>query len=195
MPTTIELPLIAFTGPEGSGKSTQAKRLALNLGLPYISTGDMLRELAENDHSPLGDACRNVFTNHVYLTPATMLTVIGHRLQQLDINQGAIIDGSLRTVEETVNFTSALKPTGKNFSLNVIYLRVPGYVCAERLMGANGRKRIDDTPTGWLNRMTEYNTGLGIRMAYIRQHWPLYQINGNQTIDQVTADINAALNW
>jgi len=182
-------PIIAFIGPEGSGKSTQAKNLAKRLNLPYVSTGDMLREAAKNDESELGDACRKMFEEHVYLSAEKLLEVVGKRLKNEDVDKGVVLDGGFRTVEETKNFPQMLEKTGKDFSVKVFLLKVPYWKCADRLMGENGRKRVDDTPTAWLSRMKEFNTNLGERMSLIRKRWSLQTIDGGKAEEEVGKDI------
>jgi len=189
MQSTEKIPIIAFTGAEGSGKSTQAKNLAKRLNLPYVSTGNMLRDAAENDTTELGDACRKMFERHNYLPAEKLLEVVGKRLKKDDIDKGVILDGGFRTLEETENFPEMLLRTGKDFSVRVFFLKVPYWKCAERLMGENGRKRADDTPTAWLSRMKEFNTGLGERMSLIRNRWSLQTIDGGETEEEVGKDI------
>jgi len=189
MQCTEKIPIIAFTGAEGSGKSTQAKNLAKRLNLPYVSTGNMLRDAAENDTTELGDACRKMFERHNYLPAEKLLEVVGKRLKKDDIDKGVILDGGFRTLEETENFPEMLLRTGKDFSVRVFFLKVPYWKCAERLMGENGRKRADDTPTAWLSRMKEFNTGLGERMSLIRNRWSLQTIDGGETEEEVGKDI------
>lgn len=182
-------PIIAFIGPEGSGKSTQAKNLAKRLNLPYVSTGDMLREAAKNDESELGDACRKMFEEHVYLSAEKLLEVVGKRLKNEDVDKGVVLDGGFRTLEETVNFPEMLLRTGKDFSVRVFFLKVPYWKCAERLMGENGRKRADDTPEAWLSRMKEFNTDLQKRVSIIRTRWSLDTINGSGIEEEVKNNI------
>lgn len=184
-----EIPIIAFIGPEGSGKSTQAKNLAKRLDLPYISTGNMLREAAENDTSELGDACRKMFQEHNYLAAEKLLEVVGKRLERGDVDKGVILDGGFRTVKETENFSEMLLRTGKDFSVRVFFLKVPYWICADRLMGENGRKRVDDTPVAWLSRMKEFNTDLQKRISIIRTHWSLKIIDGNKTEEEVAENL------
>lgn len=193
MQTPEKIPIIAFTGAEGSGKSTQAKYLARRLNLPYVSTGDMLREAAKNDNSELGIACQKMFEDHVYLSPIKLLEVVGKRLKNEDVDKGVILDGGFRTVEETQNFPEMLEKTGKNFSVKVFFLKVPFWRCADRLMGENGRRRIDDTPKAWLNRIKEFNSGLGERMSLIRKEWSLEIIDGSKAEAEVAKDLLAKL--
>lgn len=192
MPRT-EIPLIAFTGPEGSGKSTQARHMAESRGHQYISTGDMLRQAAATDQTELGNVCRRILDEHVYLPAQTLLEVINKRLQAEDVSQGVILDGGFRTVEETQHFGDMLEKTGRKFSVNVVYLRVPMWQCAQRLLGENGRRRPDDTTDAWLKRINEFSNGLGQRMSTIRRRWNLYIVDGNQSIDTVHQEISRRL--
>lgn len=189
MQSIEKIPIIAFTGPEGSGKSTQAKLLSKSLDLPYVSTGDMLRDAAKNDKSELGDDCRKIFEQHIYLSPKKLLEVVGKRFKNEDIDKGVVLDGGFRTVEETKYFSEMLEKTGKKFFVIVKFLKVPYWICAERLMGENGRKGSDDTLEAVLNRMKEFNTGLGERMSLIRNEWSLQIINGNRTEEEIAAEL------
>lgn len=181
------VPLLAFTGPEGSGKTTQAKLLAQTLGLPYASTGDIIRAAADNDSTELGDACREMFARHNYLSPLLLLKILAKRLQEDDARCGIVLDGGFRTVEETEKFQSMLEETQRDFSVMVIYLRIPGWEGIQRALA--GRRRPDDTSEALLSRLSSFYTGLGERMSFIRKKWPLFIINGRRPIEEINQEI------
>jgi len=189
--------LIVFVGPEGSGKSDASKWCEKNSNnCIRISTGDILRDFEKNDKTELGDDCRKMFAQHKYLSPIKMLAVIEKRFKEEDVEKsdGIFLDGGLRTVTETLGFNAMLKRTGIDFSTQVIFLRVPWWQCADRLLSENGRKRDDDTPEGWLKRMRKFSRKLNRRTSIIRDRWPLHIIDGNRPKEEVFEDISRRIN-
>ena len=138
----IENQSVAFIGPEGSGKTTIAKRLSLELNKPYITTGDIIRDLAANDQGRLGIACREMFSAHRYLDWQTLLKILANRLSKADSAKGFVLDGGFRTLEETQQFKDMLLGIDRNLPLTVVHLRIPAWMSFERLVwGPNARKR------------------------------------------------------
>jgi adenylate kinase len=91
--------IFALFGPPGSGKGTQAKVLVEKLGIPQLSTGDMLRE-AIRQNSPLGVQAK-AFMNKGQLVPdALMVELIRSRIQAKDCQKGFMLDGFPRTVAQ-----------------------------------------------------------------------------------------------
>src|SRR6185369_13253689 len=86
-------------GPPGAGKGTQAARLAKALGVPAISTGDMLRRAVKSG-SPLGLAIRAVMERGELIADAMMTDIVAARLQETDAHAGFVLDGFPRTVEQ-----------------------------------------------------------------------------------------------
>lgn len=186
------IPLISFVGPEGSGKSTQAKLLAQQLGFPYTSTGDMIRDAAANDKTQLGDACRKMFEEHSYLPAPLLLKIVANRLQKDDVAKGIVIDGGLRTLEETENFEKVLTEAGGNFDVKVVFLKLPAWEAADRLI--NGRKRSDDTTDAVLNRLKCFYDNLGKRISYIRNNWNFVMIPvSGKSIEEVNGEVVKAI--
>jgi len=88
---------LIFIGPPGSGKGTQAKRLAATHGVPHISTGDMLRE-AIADGTELGRQAAPIMATGALVSDDLMLGIIDERLAKADAQRGFILDGFPRTL-------------------------------------------------------------------------------------------------
>ncbi len=90
---------IVLFGPPGCGKGTQAALLARHLGIPALSTGDMLREQAAQN-TPRGQAIK-FLVEEGYLVPDELVNhMLFDRLEEEDCAHGAILDGYPRTVEQ-----------------------------------------------------------------------------------------------
>ena len=172
--------IVIFIGPEGSGKSTIAKILAAESGLPYISTGDRLRYLKEHDKTALGDEIRAMFEGHGYLSGESLLKAMKGRYAEEDTEHGFVLDGALRTQEEIDQFSEVLKDVSRQLPIEVIYLDVPEDVSVVRLLK---RGREDDTEVGIRTRLSTYNRGLGKRLESIG-NWP------NCTVHRVDASVD-----
>jgi adenylate kinase len=191
---TLELGrrIIAFIGPEGSGKSTIAQLLAAETGKTYIPTGDTLREYAKNDPGRLGEACRVMFAGGKYLVGDLLLEIMGIRFGKEDAADGFILDGGFRTVEETQDFPATLEKSGRDLPVTVVYLQIPIEVCFERLVtGDNPRKRIDDSPKGLASRLKNFYFQLEERLEIIRSNpnWNLVEVDATSPIETVYAKV------
>jgi adenylate kinase len=88
---------IIFIGPPGSGKGTQAKRLAQRLEIPHISTGDMLRE-AVTDGTELGQQAAPIMAAGALVPDDLMIGIVNDRMKKPDATKGFILDGFPRTL-------------------------------------------------------------------------------------------------
>lgn len=103
--------ILALFGPPGSGKGTQAKSLVKELGIPQLSTGDMLRE-AIKQNAPLGLKAKE-FMNKGQLVPdSLMIDLIKGRIQEKDCVNGCLLDGFPRTVAQAQALDTMLKSMG-----------------------------------------------------------------------------------
>jgi adenylate kinase len=91
--------IIVFLGPPGSGKGTQAARLSSALGIPAISTGEMLRRESESG-SVLGKAVQFILAAGKLVSDELMNQVVARRLRDCDCNSGCVLDGYPRTASQ-----------------------------------------------------------------------------------------------
>jgi len=121
---------LIFIGPPGSGKGTQAKRLAAQHGVPHISTGDMLRE-AIADGTELGKKAAPVVASGQLVSDELMVGIIKDRLKKADARNGFILDGFPRTVVQAEKLDSLVGNGTRD--LRVLQLLVPDDVIVKRI--------------------------------------------------------------
>jgi adenylate kinase len=121
---------IIFIGPPGSGKGTQAKRLASRLAVPHISTGDMLRE-AVAAGTPVGQKAASIMASGALVPDDVMIEIINDRLAQPDADKGFILDGFPRTLVQAEKL-DGLVGNGKS-ELRVLQLLVPDEAIVRRI--------------------------------------------------------------
>lgn len=121
---------LIFIGPPGSGKGTQAKRLAVQHGVPHISTGDILRE-AIAEGTELGKKAAPVVASGALVSDELMVGIIRERLRKPDAAKGFILDGFPRTLVQAEKLDS-LVGNGSG-PLRVLQLLVPDDVIVKRI--------------------------------------------------------------
>lgn len=122
---------IIFIGPPGSGKGTQAKRLAKRFEIPHISTGDMLRE-AIADGTELGRKAAPIMAAGALVSDDLMVGIINDRLAKADAARGFILDGFPRTLVQAEKLDGIVSGNGKD-PLQVVRLLVPDEAIVRRL--------------------------------------------------------------
>jgi adenylate kinase len=125
-PTSTNLVLI---GPPGAGKGTQAARLARFLGVPTISTGDMLRRAVQSG-SAVGRAVKAVMERGELIADAMMTEIVAARLNESDTQPGFVLDGFPRTVEQAIALDGLLERRGEPIAVE---LAVPENAIIRRL--------------------------------------------------------------
>ena len=121
---------LIFIGPPGSGKGTQAKRLASRFAIPHISTGDMLRE-AVADGTALGQQAAPIMASGGLVSDDLMIGIINDRLAKSDAGRGFILDGFPRTIVQAEKL-DGLVGNGEE-PLRVLQLLVPDDAIVRRI--------------------------------------------------------------
>ncbi len=182
---------IVFYGPEGSGKSTQAKMLAKNLNLPYLGSGDLIRKYATEDKGLMGDVCRASLNKGHYVADSEMFVLWKDRLKQPDVQNGFIIDGFPRNHTQALFLAEKLEKYNKNVN-HVFYLDVSEPESVKRLL-RRGRKSPDgslhDSEDKIQSRLRIYQAQEADVLSYYQEQGLLKKINGEQTIEKIHQDI------
>jgi adenylate kinase len=121
---------LIFIGPPGSGKGTQAKRLASRFAIPHISTGDMLRE-AVADGTELGRQAAPIMASGGLVSDDLMIGIINDRLARPDAANGFILDGFPRTIVQAEKLDNIVG-NGTD-PLRVLQLLVPDDAIVRRI--------------------------------------------------------------
>ena len=125
---------VVMVGPPGSGKGTQASRLAAERGIPHISTGDILRGAVQAG-TELGRQAKAVLEAGCLVSDDTMIGIVCERLAKADTKNGFLLDGFPRTVPQA----QALEKMLVGYApLLVIDLSVPDEELVHRLL----RRRV-----------------------------------------------------
>jgi adenylate kinase len=121
---------LILLGPPGAGKGTQAKLLAERLGVPQVSTGDMLRA-AVAAATPLGREAKGFMDRGALVPDAVILGLVAERLKQPDTRKGFILDGFPRTLAQA----EALATLPEGAVDHVLALDVPPEDVVARIAG------------------------------------------------------------
>lgn len=206
---------IVLLGPPGAGKGTQAKLISQEMKLPHVSTGDLFRENLKQG-TELGKLAKGYIDRGELVPDEVTLGMVYQRLSQPDCANGALMDGFPRTLAQADAFDSLLAKMGSQVNA-VPYIHVSEQELVERLSGrltcqAGGHvfhkkynppedpercdfdgsllyQRDDDLPETVKNRISVFFQQTSPLIEYYRKQGKLIEINGMQTVDQVSVEV------
>ena len=180
---------VVFLGPPGSGKGTQAVALARELGIPAISTGDMLREAVANG-SELGRRVRKTMEAGELVGDELMAEVVTERLGQPDAERGFLLDGYPRTASQAETLLGILEADDSTLD-HVVFIAVPEDELVRRAI-LRGRG-ADDKEEVVRERLRVYREKTEPLVGYYRAKGLLREIDGNRPVDEVRRSILDAI--
>lgn len=124
---------LVLLGPPGAGKGTQAKKLAVTLNLPHISTGDILRQNVK-DGTDLGKQAKGIMDKGLLVPDDLVAKMLDERFNNPDISNGFILDGYPRTLAQAKTLDQILSNKGKKLD-SVVYLNSSDQTIINRLGG------------------------------------------------------------
>lgn len=198
---------IIFLGPPGAGKGTQAQRICAALGIPQVSTGDILRR-AIKEQTPTGLKAKSFIDAGKLVPDEVVIAIVEERLKETDCQKGYILDGFPRTVPQAEALDNIAHIDA------VVELAVEDQQLVDRLSGRrvclkcgatnhvsqlNGRtqcdcgeplvQRDDDKPETVLSRLKVYHDQTAPLVDYYEKKGLLHRIDGAKDRDAIYADI------
>lgn len=168
---------IIFLGPQGSGKSTQAKLLAEYLGVPLFDTGGFYRKKRE-ENSPLGRKIKKIIDAGNLVPDEITIKLVNEEFKKPKYKNGVVIDGVPRTLRQAEELS--IRPH------KVFYLKVSDEEGVKRLLK---RGRHDDTPEAIQRRLELYHAVTEPILGYYREKGLLEEIDGERSIEEIAQDI------
>ena len=211
--------IILFLGAPGSGKGTQSSWLAKQLGIPCLSTGDMLRAEAKQN-TPAGAKLRKILASGSLVRNAIVCDAVASRLRSDIPKAGLILDGFPRTVQQAECLDRILASLGMPRPI-VLHLHVSHTSLLERLTArrqcpgcgaiynlllrpssrglyceSDGQRlvqRDDDTEAVILRRFTEFEAACAPLVEYYRDG-DYHRIDGEREAEVVSAELLSIVN-
>jgi adenylate kinase len=210
---------LILLGAPGAGKGTQAERLTQALNVPHISSGNIFRENLKAQ-TELGRVAQGYISEGHLVPDDVTIAMIKERLERPDCAAGALLDGFPRTPAQAEALECILAKTGARL-LAVLYIKVPEETLIRRLSGrwmcraeshvfheefnppriagicdydgSELYQREDDQRETVAERIRVYLEQTAPLIDYYRQQGLLVDVNGDQSIDEVTEALMAVL--
>lgn len=183
---------LLMLGPPGAGKGTQAERLVERLGVPQISTGDMLRAAVAAD-TEVGREAKAYMDAGKLVPDEVVIGVAEERLRKPDAMEGFILDGFPRTVAQAEALDALLAKLGCKLERCVALTVDPEELVQRLLRRAKLEGRSDDTEEAIRTRMAEYQEKTAPLIEHYRKKGVLVEVDGMGDVDDVTRRLENAL--
>ena len=179
---------ILILGAPGSGKGTQGKLLAERLGLPKITTGDLIRA-AMRDGTPLGVEAKKYYDEGKLVPDSVVLGMIKDELDRPEAKEGAILDGFPRTAAQAELVDKTLGQRGQRLN-HILLLDVTEDELVRRMsLRAQVEGRVDDSPDTIKTRLQVYQRDTAPLIAHYAQRGNVHHVPGTGSVDQISEDI------
>lgn len=177
---------LLLVGPPGSGKGTQAVRVAVRMGIPHISTGEMFRQHVSLG-TKLGKQVKALVEAGEYVPDDITGKMLAQRLTHSDSSEGFILDGFPRTIPQAELLDDLL---GDNSLDQVVSLEVDSGDLVGRMLV---RGRADDTADTIRRRLEVYHSQTAPLLDFYSGRGLIQPVDGAGDVDEITERIMAVL--
>ncbi len=183
---------VLLLGAPGSGKGTQGKILATRLGLPKITTGDLLRAAVQMG-TPLGREAKKYMDDGKLVPDTVILNLIKEELAKEEAHHGAVLDGFPRTAAQAELVDRTLAARGQRLN-HILLLDVPEEELIRRMMTrAAAEGRSDDTPEAIKTRLHVYQRDTAPLIAHYAQRGIVHRVPGTGAVDDIATEIKRVI--
>ena len=206
---------LILLGAPGAGKGTQAEILVEKLGIPAISTGNMLREAMANG-TPVGKQAKHYMDNGLLVPDEVILGIVAERVAQPDCAKGFILDGVPRTLAQAEALEAKNIRIDHVVSIEIDDSVIEGRMTGRRVCGKCGASyhivanppktegvcdscgaelviRKDDAPETVRRRLDVYHAETEVLKDFYQKLGKLRIVEGNQPIEAANCDILKAI--
>ena len=183
---------LLIVGPPGAGKGTQAVRLAESLSIPAISTGDIFRANV-SQQTELGVLAKSYMDSGEYVPDSVTNDMVRSRLGEDDAQDGFLLDGYPRTLDQVDALDGVLSELGTQLDL-VLLLEVEATEVVDRLVARGAESgRSDDTEETIRRRLDVYAEQTAPLIDVYDRRGLVRRVDGMASVDEVTAALQEAL--
>ncbi|MDP6979835.1 MAG: adenylate kinase [Myxococcota bacterium] len=183
---------ILLLGAPGAGKGTQAAMLIERMGIPHISTGDMLRQ-AVADGTEIGKKAKAVMDAGNLVSDDIVIGIAEERLSQPDAQKGFVLDGFPRTLAQAEALAATLDKLGTPLE-RCVAITVDTEAVVQRLLKrAEIEGRADDNEETIRERMRVYDEQTAPLLAFYEKNGILAKVDGMGTMEEVAQRCESAL--
>jgi adenylate kinase len=183
---------LLIVGPPGAGKGTQARFIAERFGIPDISTGDIFRYHIKN-LTPLGLEVKAIVDAGDYVPDSLTNSLVTERLKEEDAQNGFLLDGYPRTLEQVHYLNGLLEDSGKPLEAVIRLVADQDEIVARLTKRAQEQGRVDDSEEAIRHRQEVYLRETEPLVEVYRDQGLLVEVDGLGTVDEVATRVRDAL--
>jgi adenylate kinase len=179
-------------GPQGSGKGTQAKRIAADYGVPHVSTGDMFRAAIANG-TELGRRVEPILASGELVPDELTVELIRERLAEEDAADGFVLDGFPRNLAQADALDEMLSEIDRGLDA-ILFFDLDDETATARMRGrAEAEGRDDDTPDAIRRRLEIYHEQTEPVVEHYRTSGKLVPLHAGRPVEDVYREIQDSL--